>query len=209
MDRLAAEAGVTVVFPQGGIGSGQDFHWDPQGDIAYLDAVRADFGDAARRVCVAGRSAGARMACRYAAARADAVAVLAAVAGLLPPEGSLAMPVPVIAFHGLRDRVAPFAGGVVRRTGAVFPPVAEAARAWAAANGVGHAPVERAVGRASHQTVYGEGTAGEVILWTLADGGHTWPGCFPPPPLRLLLGRTNMEVDATAEIWRFHLRHAS
>ena len=63
--------------------------------------------------------------------------------------------------------------------------------------------------RASHQTVYGEGTAGEAILWTLADGGHTWPGCLPPPALRLLVDLTDMEVDATAEIWRFHLRHAS
>jgi poly(3-hydroxybutyrate) depolymerase len=36
---------------------------------------------------------------------------------------------------------------------------------------------------------------------------HTWPGGRGGPLLRLLLGRTTREIDATGEIWRFFVRH--
>ncbi|MGZ4125820.1 MAG: hypothetical protein ACXVQU_09725, partial [Actinomycetota bacterium] len=57
------------------------------------------------------------------------------------------------------------------------------------------------------RTSYGEGTASEVTLWKLADAGHTWPGHPGGPVLRLLVGRTSSEVDATSEMWRFFQRH--
>ncbi|MGZ4110633.1 MAG: hypothetical protein ACXVP7_13220 [Actinomycetota bacterium] len=46
-----------------------------------------------------------------------------------------------------------------------------------------------------------------MTLWKLADAGHTWPGHPGGPVLRLLVGRTSSEVDATSEMWRFFQRH--
>ena len=39
----------------------------------------------------------------------------------------------------------------------------------------------------------------EVVLYTVINGGHTWPGSFPYPDL----GNTNQDFNASAEIWKF------
>jgi poly(3-hydroxybutyrate) depolymerase len=47
--------------------------------------------------------------------------------------------------------------------------------------------------------------AAAVTLFLSRGAGHTWPGSHLPLfpiSLRLILGRTSKEVDATAEIWR-------
>lgn len=231
MDRLAADRGAVVVFPQGSWQvDRRGYSWDPQADLPYLDAVveavRREFPGTAPRVGVCGMSAGARMASHFAAARAEDVAALGAVAGVRAPRSRPTRPVPVIAFHGLADRALPFAGGpggrgtelVIRwqnrragripeRDGWWQESVPEAVRAWAVANGVEGDRSERRLGPALSRTTYGEGTGGEVTLWTFAGAGHTWPGHPAGFPLGLVVGRTSREVDATEAIWRFLRRH--
>ena len=233
MDRLAVDHGAVVLFPQGSVTiDRRGYTWDRDVDVDYLDRLilqtRGEFPGAHRRVCVAGMSAGAFMACAFAAARSDDVATLGAVAGLRPPPGAPARPVPVIAFHGLMDRALPYRGGpgsplkerIVRRQNlrAGRPPdwpgavrresVPGAARAWARANGVEETRIERAVSSTLRGTFYGEGTPGEVTLWTFADAGHTWPGQPLHGAMRVLLGHSSHELDATGEIWRFFERHS-
>ncbi len=59
------------------------------------------------------------------------------------------------------------------------------------------------------RTTYGaEGKPGEVTLFTSKGAGHTWPGGHLGLFLRLLLGRTSMEIDATSRIWDFARVHA-
>ena len=140
------------------------------------------------------------MACTYAAARADEVAAVAAVAGLRSPEVRPARPVPIVAFHGLADRINPYLGGRGDRWRESVP---EAAAAWAAANGVETSQTATEPGPGLTKITYGEGTPGEVTLWTFKHAGHTWPGRPVGPLLRLLLGRTSTEVDATHEIGSF------
>ena len=43
----------------------------------------------------------------------------------------------------------------------------------------------------------------EVILYTVNNGGHTWPGTFPFPSL----GNTNQDIKASVEIWNFFKKH--
>jgi polyhydroxybutyrate depolymerase len=43
----------------------------------------------------------------------------------------------------------------------------------------------------------------DVILYTIEDGGHTWPGGVPIP----LVGKTSKDIDATEEMWRFFQAH--
>jgi len=232
MDRLAASRDALVVFPQGSVQvDRQGMMWDPQVDVDYLagvvNEVRAEFPGVEPRACIAGMSNGAFMACAFAAARSEDVAVLAAVAGVRAPPVPPARPVPVIAFHGLLDRALPYHGGpgsrlnerVIRRQNvrAGRPPnwpgavrrqaVPDAVRAWARANGVEADRTDAVVSATLRRTTYGAGTAGEVTLWTFADAGHTWPGQPPPQPVRLFLGHTSHELDATEEIWRFFRHH--
>ncbi len=71
------------------------------------------------------------MASYYSASHSVDVAAIAAVAGLRAPSESPALPVRVLAFHGLRDRINPYAGGFDVRW---RESVVEAAVAWAKAN---------------------------------------------------------------------------
>lgn len=44
-----------------------------------------------------------------------------------------------------------------------------------------------------------------VALYTLRDGGHTWPGGAELP--EWFLGKTIKDFDASAEMWRFFEQH--
>ena len=164
MDSLRGD-GMTVVYPQADVAAGRGYAWDHERDLAYLAAVveqvRAELGAAASPVFLAGMSGGARMACTYAAARADEVAAVAAVAGLRSPEVRPARPVPIVAFHGLADRINPYPGGRGDRWRESVP---EAAAAWATANGVETSQTATEPGPGLTKITYGEGTPGEVTL---------------------------------------------
>jgi len=209
MGRLAADAGALVVFPRGGIRMGTGWAWDQEGDLPFLsdlvDELRTWY-PLAGRICLAGMSGGARMACHVAAARSDAVGTVGAVAGLRAPDRPPGRPVGVIAFHGTADRVNPYAGAGRPEWRESVP---DAARAWASANGVAGRAHDAVASSTLASRVYGsEGAAGEVVLWTARGAGHTWPGGSGMGLLaRLLLGRTSREIDATGEIWAFHRRH--
>jgi polyhydroxybutyrate depolymerase len=204
MARLAASEGAVVVFPQATDENGRAAKmWKRDRDLPHLAAVIADareeFGGDARGVCLAGISNGAWMASWYAAAHADDVAVLGAVAGLRPPHVQPVRPVPVIAFHGRRDRTLPYEGG----RGEIWrDSVPEAARAWAVADGIDEEPSELAVSPTLTRTSYGD----DVRLWTFAQAGHTWPGDRGDGRffIQFFHGRISIELDATEEIWRFY-----
>jgi polyhydroxybutyrate depolymerase len=208
MARLTGE-GAIVVFPQGSIRSDRrGFDWAEEAELDYLsaviEAIRTEFPGADRRVCLAGMSAGARMACRYAAARAEEVAAVGAVAGLRAPPTEPSQPVPVVAFHGLADRSISYLSGQGRyRTGSI----PAAARAWAIANALEAKRSELRISPTLTKTSYGEGSPGEVTLWTFAGADQTWPGGAGALVLRPFLGRTSKELDASEEIWRFFRRH--
>jgi polyhydroxybutyrate depolymerase len=209
MTELCEAVGAVVAFPQaaGRIGSG--YAWDDAVDMPYLtklvDELRRRYPTPEDRVCMAGMSGGARIASRFAALRADAVGVVGAVAGLRGP-GAVrpSRPVAIVAFHGTADRINPYEGSGTARWD---ESVTDAALAWALANGVDRRPVEVAVSPNLRRATYGS-AAGEVVLWTALGAGHTWPGSRLGLGLRLLLGRTTTEIDATAEIGRFWERHA-
>jgi polyhydroxybutyrate depolymerase len=129
-----------------------------------------------------------------------------AVAGLRSPLVPLHRPIPILAFHGTKDRINPYGGSGTQRWNESVP---DAAHSWALANGITTPPSEVAVSRTLTRTTYGaEGQPGEVTLWTSTGAGHTWPGGHIGLLLRLFLGRTSREIDASQAIWEFGLRHA-
>jgi polyhydroxybutyrate depolymerase len=199
------EQGAVICFPQGSVPSGSGFEWDLVVDEGFLQAtvasLREQFASARTRVCMTGMSGGARMSSWFAARHPETVMVLGAVAGLrAPPVGILERPVRVVAFHGTSDRINPFGGsGTVRWDQSVT----DAASAWARANGHRTEAVQEPVTPRVTRLDFGdEDEPGAVTLWVCQGAGHTWPGSRLPIFLKLFLGQTSHEVDATAEIWR-------
>ena len=204
MDRLC-ESGAVVAFPQGTWPRRSGFEWDLEEDLDYLGVLvgrlLASYPEADRRICIAGMSGGARMASRFASLRPESVRVLGAVAGLrAPAQPRVELPLRVVAFHGTADRINPLAGSGTERWN---ESVADAAKAWAAAFGLRAEPAR--VKLADHLTRldYGDRNAAAGVTLFIARGaGHTWPGSRLPLFIRLMLGRTSREVDATTEMWR-------
>jgi polyhydroxybutyrate depolymerase len=204
MEPLASH-GAVVAFPQGIVPSGAGWEWDLENDLAFMSAavdyLRQTFQPASPRLAVTGMSGGARMASRYASSKPADVTVLGAVAGLRSPlVDTLASPVRVVAFHGTSDRINRFAGsGTTRWNESVL----DAAAAWARANGhPGEPQQEQVTGALTRYSFGAEDAPGAVTLWVSQGAGHTWPGTRLPLGLRLFLGRTSFDVDATAKIWR-------
>lgn len=206
LSRMAAlaEQGALVAFPQGSIPSRAGWAWDLDRDLAFLDRavdyLRSTFGGPSAPLCISGMSGGARMATRFSASGHHPVAVLGAVAGLRrPAKQRLSSPVRVLAFHGTRDRINPYAGG---RTERWSESVLDAAVGWARAHG--HDPEPECVQLTPSLTrlFWGSGESpGTVTLWVCDGAGHTWPGTRLPLLARLYLGRVSNDIDATAEIW--------
>jgi polyhydroxybutyrate depolymerase len=213
LSRMAGlvDAGAVVAFPEAVLRIGSGYEWDHEGDLPFLEQLVSQlisrYSPPGGRVCVTGMSGGARMSCVLAAARADLVSAVGAVAGLRSGGRHTPIrPVPILAFHGTADRINPYHGGNTPRWD---ESVEESARHWAAANRMPAQPEVVAVSPTLTRTTYGaEGKPGEVTLFTSKGAGHTWPGGHLGLLLRLFLGRTTTEIDATAKIWDFDRAHA-
>ena len=85
MTRLTSR-GAVVAFPQAARPIGSGYEWDHERDLPFLEQLIGElvsrYSPPGDRVCVSGMSGGARMSCVLAAARADLVSAVGAVAGL-------------------------------------------------------------------------------------------------------------------------------
>jgi polyhydroxybutyrate depolymerase len=140
---------------------------------------------------------------------ADRIAAIGGVSGAyLFPRDECRPPraVPVIAFHGTGDPIVPYLGGESASFHEPFPPVTEWGAGWAARNGCAEKPESLPqTGEVTGIRYSGCRGDAEVILYTVHGGGHAWPGGEPLP--EWLVGRTTQDIDATAVMWEFFLRH--
>lgn len=234
MDAIADREGFIIVYPAGANKDGftdrlltwNDGRPDADGeystidDVAFvralLDDLKGYFSYDADRVYVAGFSNGAQFANRLAQQLSDRIAAIGAMAGHrgadeyfdAPPR-----PVSKIQFSGMEDEEAPYYGGEPPdRSGVVkldfsfnMSPVEETIQSWAEHDGCPAEPLpEERIGKAV-KTAYGPCEAGtEVVLWTLEDGGHTWPGENELKCSNLMdLGNINRDISASEELWKF------
>jgi polyhydroxybutyrate depolymerase len=195
MSAAADEAGFVAVYPNG-TGRTSLLSWNAGNccsyahregvdDVAFmstlLDEVLAEYPVDPARVYATGMSNGAMMSYRLACELSDRIAGIAPVAGALnvtpcTPSG----PVAVLAVHGTADQAVPYDGGPPTRT---MPgnetwtntSVADSIGFWAAHNGC-QPPTERRDGPVTVATYDGC----DVVLYTVEDGGHTWPGGEQP-----------------------------
>ncbi len=146
-------------------------------------------------IYVTGLSGGALMTYRLGAELSDIIAAIAPVAGsvggswnawlknsgqFIIPEPS--NPLPVIIFHGLKDRNVPYYGGWVNGTigplslSTKYLSVNESTSFWVAHNNCNPKPEIDQSGNVIKTTYVNGDSDSEVVLYTVKDGGHEWFG---------------------------------
>ncbi len=228
LNRLADDKNFVVVYPNG-TGLGETLltwnagKWNGRlpmsrpDDVKYLGAVLDDVAACVnvddKRIYATGLSNGGMMSYRLAAEMSDRIAAIAPVAGTLCLDDCRpTRPVPVLHFHGLDDRIVPFAGPKKEVGGFLaFKSVDDSIAAWCKLNGCSAEPQTEALpnlvddGTTVTRKTFGPGTSGaEVVLIEVAGGGHTWPG---RKAYFDFLGRSTSDISANEMLWEFFERH--
>ncbi|MBK8256268.1 MAG: esterase [Polyangiaceae bacterium] len=226
---LADKEGFIVVYPDGVEKSWADGRPGSPAqekgidDVAFLSALIDEFvnnqGADKTRVFVAGMSNGAMMSYRLACDLSDKVAAIGPVAGLMytgivdtcKPK----RPVPVMIFAGTEDPLMPYEGGPVGSdTGGEVLSAVKTLETWAKLNGCQGEPTQSTPTDADPNdgttltlsTASGCSAGAEVKLFTVNEGGHTWPGGNQYLP-EGFIGKTSRDVDASQTLWEFFKAH--
>ena len=215
-NTLAEEQGFLVVYPEG---TGFPRRWraggwrgDPTPDVRFIadliDRLAAEYSIDRSRVYANGLSNGGGMSFLLGCALSDRIAAIGGVAGAYAyplDECQPLRPVPMIAFHGTADPIVPYLGGPSRGTEPRLPVIPDWMEARAALNGCDATPIALpSSGEASGIRYSGCEQGAEVVFYTLAGGGHSWPGGEPLP--EWITGPTSQAIDATRVMWEFFSR---
>ena len=180
----------------------------PSDDIQFLsdllDSVETTYCIDSAHVYVTGLSNGGGMSNRVACELADRVTAIGTVGGAYPPLETCAPPraVPVISFHGVLDPIVPFEGSEDMG----LPGAETWASAWAARNDCASIATTDDPDYAVVSVMRWSDCAddADVILYEIADGGHTWPGSASFA--EVMLGKTREDIPASAIMWTFFQR---
>jgi len=225
-NRLADEHGFIVVYPSGSdspkiwhIFGGAALTRDVRFISDLIDALAATYNIDSTRIYANGLSAGGGMAFVLACQLSNRIAAvgLVAAAEQLPFSWCTAnRPVPLIEFHGTADPFVPYGGGLSQSTFAPtrfdkdakpFPSVLAWTSDWARRNRCAADPVKSVIAADVSRLQYLNCAAdASVVLYTVAGGGHTWPG-GKPFPRWMMTGPTSSGVDATGRMWEFFSEH--
>lgn len=223
LDRVADREGFVVVYPEG-IGRFRDrmLTWNAgaccgyamrmnSDDVGFTLAILAEVArrwpvDPARTYAV-GFSNGGMFSYRLACEVPEHFAAIGVVSATLTVDGpEPRLPTPVIHVHGLADRNVSFEGGIgenqFSRTD--YRPVEDTIAWWVRVNACDPSPAESRDDGECRVRRYAPRAAGgaPVVLVTLPQGGHTWPGGVDISE-HLGTGRLVESVDASARIWDF------
>lgn len=239
MDKVADRYGFIVVYPAGTgklfddrLLVWNDGRPDRHGkysdvdDVSFISALLDDlvtlFKIDIRRIYACGFSNGAQFSYRLAKQLSNRIAAIACVAGHRAAKDEYD-PVPtrsisVMQFSGLQDKLAPYYGGTSPATaGPVIldfkfemKPVKETIQSWVMHNGCASEPAEtKRVGHAVMNRYWPCKDGAEVVLWTLEDGGHTWPGgTMFPAEVAAGQGNVNRDISASELMWEFFKGHS-
>jgi len=206
MSAKADAAGFVAAYPEG-IGNPQEWHFGPgegaQQDVGFIrdliGLIERSLPIDPKRIYVTGISNGAEMSYRLACDLADRVAAFAPVAGgyLTAMDCRPSRPVPAVAFHGTADNLLPYTG-----MPPLLEPVHAGAESWASRNGCcAQAKVIDQQGDVTGEEWSECREGADVVLYTIAGKGHSWPGSAMPAAI------TTKDISATDAIWDFFAAH--
>jgi polyhydroxybutyrate depolymerase len=223
-NRVADEHGFIVVYPSGTTvtGSGEGAGIAPKAwllskaglaaDVKFIgeliDKVRAGHNIDPARIYVEGFSNGGGMAFALSCAMPERIAAVGMVAAAqsLPWKWCTdTHPVPMVAFHGVEDNVAPYKGGNSWMSPLPFPDQGTWVASWAQRNRCAGSPTESRVRPDVTRIEYANCAENASVVLYRVDAGHSWPGSEPMP--EWFVGRTTRSIDATRELWAFFERH--
>jgi polyhydroxybutyrate depolymerase len=223
-NTVADEHGFIVVYPSGLRTAGPRAWRSGQGgptsrDVRFIgdliDALGASYNIDPARIYADGVSNGGGMAFLLSCTLGGRIAAVGMVgpALFLPWSGchDRARPVPMVLFHGTAERFAPYHGGRTALSRAVAPDLLNPSiptftATWARRNRCAPSPVESRVAADVTRLDYtGCANGADVALYTIHDGGHTWPGGGEQP--EWFAGRTTHSVSASREAWAFFQAH--
>ena len=219
-----------TVFPDGDLNDGKrSWQGAPYAsgadDVAFvsdlLDSIESEHCVDLNRVYATGKSNGGGMVSVLACNLRDRFSAFAPVAGAYYPQSTegcdYSTPTPMLAIHGTGDATMHYEGGY--RQGEDYPGVREWIQPWVEASGCTKT-TDRQVGRKGEDvvrtqwTLCSEGDEGgrspgkpgrsaAVELYSVADGGHVWPG----EVVYSGGGYVTEDFSATDTIWDFFLNH--
>ena len=227
LNKTSDEHGFIVVYPNGtgaiptwnaGLFPGELNKFQKADDVKYLGKVLDDVESVLKidrkRIYVTGMSNGAMMSYRLASEMSDRIAAIAPVAGTMALEKyEPRRPVPVLHFHGTKDPLVPFDGPDKKKDPLKllrFRSVDDSIQACVKANACAEQPVENEIEVKEDKLkikrkVYAGKNNADVVLYTIENGGHTWPGSALSPPF---LGLSTKNFNANDVIWEFFRGYA-
>jgi polyhydroxybutyrate depolymerase len=185
--------------------------------LATIDHLAGHYGADASRVYVIGFSSGGAMVLRLLHEIPERLSGAAVISATQPvPENyprytNPAVPVPVVLFHGTRDRLVPYEGGMASLWG-LFPrglgqSAPQTAAYYAARNGITAEPATQRLDSAPmadateiERTDYRQAGHAPVTQYTIHGGGHVIPG---PGKAPRMMGRTTQRLIAADAIEEF------
>jgi polyhydroxybutyrate depolymerase len=219
-NNLAERSGFLVVYPSG---LGLPRRWrtngtpggdrDPLLEVRFIsdliDKLAGQYNIDPDRIYANGLSNGGGMSFVLACKLSGRIAAIGAVSGAYLLQWSSCQPsrpVPAIIFHGTADPVVPYLGGPSPFFNLPFPSVPDWVEALARQTGCS----DTVMAIPTHGDVSGVRynnctTNAEVVFYSIAGGGHAWPGGRPLP--KFLVGHTSMDIDATETMWAFFEAH--
>ena len=232
LNSLADESDFIVLYPDGSGKNDTSLQWNTGHPASY--ATRHQVNDLEfvkklidwsiqhlqvnpGRVYLAGMSSGGILCYELAIQISSQIAAVASVAGTLCDFGRPPAAIPVIHFHGTNDSHVPYEGGRGDRnlTKIEFASAANTIDWWAKANQCTHRRMQRPRITINDGTwiireAYLNSAEEErVILFTIKNGGHTWPGSTWSEAAAHSLGTTTLNLHANQEIWSFFQKHES
>jgi polyhydroxybutyrate depolymerase len=225
MNELAQEEGFIAAYPQGTGVRDRQMTWNAgqccgfayKNDIDDVTFIRELIEELSsqweidkQRIYAAGISNGGMMAQRLACELSDRIAAAAAVAASIPKDICIPEePVSIIMFNGTADQHVPYHGGKAKKSvlnePIVHASVKDAVSFWVTHNGCQPQPELEEDNIIRKETYSGGKRNTQVILYTIAGGGHTWPGTRvlkpnPQDPMQ--------QISATHLIWQFFSQHS-
>jgi polyhydroxybutyrate depolymerase len=212
---LADQYGFIVVYPSG---TGFPKRWragssGSNPDVTFIsdliDKLESEYNIDPARIYANGMSNGGGMTTLLSCDLSDRIAAIGTVAGAysLPwNECHPSRPVPAIVFHGSADPIVPYQGGISGNSGFNLPAIPDWVKELAGRNGCKDTSQELPTNEEVSGVHFGAcADNADVVFYTIAGGGHTWPGGNPLP--EFITGRTTRDINATRTMWDFFEQH--